>query len=78
MPRGSYGYMSGTSMSTPTTAGVAALLATLGLKGQDITDIIINSRTTGIPNEFNLSDIGEVDTLKAVQMALKQVISFAA
>ncbi|EER11048.1 Major intracellular serine protease precursor, putative [Perkinsus marinus ATCC 50983] len=78
MPRGSYGYMSGTSMSTPTTAGVAALLATLGLKGQDITNIIINSRTTGIPNEFNLSDIGEVDTLKAVQMALKQVISFAA
>ncbi|EER16750.1 Major intracellular serine protease precursor, putative [Perkinsus marinus ATCC 50983] len=75
MPGGSYGYKSGTSMSAPTTAGVAALLATLGLKGQDITDTIINSRTAGIPNKFNLSDIGELDVLKAVQMALTQVLS---
>ncbi|EEQ97915.1 Intracellular alkaline protease, putative [Perkinsus marinus ATCC 50983] len=71
----SYGYMSGTSMSTPTVAGAAALLATLGLKGQSITDTIINSRTAGIPNKFNLPDIGEVDALKAVQEALKQVSS---
>ncbi|KAF4706534.1 hypothetical protein FOZ62_007068 [Perkinsus olseni] len=69
---GGYGPDSGTSMSTPTVAGAAALLATLGLKGQEITDTLIRSRTAGIPNDFNLHDIGELDVLNAVLGALTQ------
>ncbi|EER18831.1 Subtilisin DY, putative [Perkinsus marinus ATCC 50983] len=71
IPVGSYGTKSGTSMSTPTVAGIAALLGTLGLTGQNITDIIMKSRTSGIPNRLNLSGIGEVDALKAVHIALE-------
>ncbi|EER08256.1 Major intracellular serine protease precursor, putative [Perkinsus marinus ATCC 50983] len=70
LPGGSYGYMSGTSMSTPTTAGVAALLGTLGLESQEITDILIKSRTDGLPNWLEVSDIGVIDASKAVQAAL--------
>ncbi|KAF4681878.1 hypothetical protein FOZ63_026145 [Perkinsus olseni] len=55
-----YAKLSGTSMSTPTVAGVAALLATLGVKGEKITDAIIRSRTADIPNDLGVSGIGEV------------------
>ncbi|EER16626.1 Major intracellular serine protease precursor, putative [Perkinsus marinus ATCC 50983] len=67
---GHYGYMTGTSMSTPTVAGVAALLGTLGLDSQEIVDTIIKSRTNGLPNNLGVSDIGEINAYKAVQIAL--------
>ncbi|EER16628.1 Alkaline elastase YaB precursor, putative [Perkinsus marinus ATCC 50983] len=70
MPDGLYGYMSGTSMSTPTVAGVTALLGTLGLDSQEIVDTIIKSRTEDLPNKFGLSDIGLINAYKAVQIAL--------
>ncbi|KAF4687238.1 hypothetical protein FOZ60_004206 [Perkinsus olseni] len=72
---GGYGPDSGTSMSTPTVAGVAALLATLGLEGQEITDAIVQSKTAGVPNNFNLTHIGELDALNAVHVALGQPTS---
>ncbi|KAF4668937.1 hypothetical protein FOZ61_005448 [Perkinsus olseni] len=72
---GGYASLSGTSMSTPTVAGAAALVATLGPKGQEITDAIIKSKTAGIPNDFNLANIGELDALNAVHVALGQPTS---
>ncbi|KAF4687239.1 hypothetical protein FOZ60_004207 [Perkinsus olseni] len=72
---GGYASLRGTSMSTPTVAGAAALVATLGLEGQEITDAIVQSRTAGIPNKFNLTHIGELDALNAVHVALGQPTS---
>ncbi|EER16624.1 Major intracellular serine protease precursor, putative [Perkinsus marinus ATCC 50983] len=70
MPDGQYDFMTGTSMSTPTVAGVAALLGTLGLDSQKIVDTIMKSRTEDLQNKFGLSDIGLINAYKAVQIAL--------
>ncbi|KAF4691279.1 Suppressor of the cold-sensitive snRNP bioproteinsis mutant brr1-1 [Perkinsus olseni] len=72
---GSYGWSYGTSASTPQVAAVAALMAALGLQGQDITDAITRSRTAGLSNKFNVPDVGELDALNAVKIALGQPTS---
>ncbi|KAF4659874.1 hypothetical protein FOZ61_004429 [Perkinsus olseni] len=49
---------------------VAAMLGSLGLEGQEITDAIIKSRTAGLSTKFNVPDVGELDALNAVKIAL--------
>ncbi|KAF4658135.1 Suppressor of the cold-sensitive snRNP bioproteinsis mutant brr1-1 [Perkinsus olseni] len=72
---GSYSSASGTSASTPQVAAVAAMMAALGLQGQDITAAITRSRTAGLSNQFNVPDVGELDALNAVKLALGQPTS---
>ncbi|KAF4692560.1 Suppressor of the cold-sensitive snRNP bioproteinsis mutant brr1-1 [Perkinsus olseni] len=74
-PSGSYAPLSGTSMSTPHVAGVAALLATLGLDGQRITDSITRSRTAALSNRLGASSPGGLDALNAVNIGLGQPTS---
>ncbi|KAF4714850.1 Suppressor of the cold-sensitive snRNP bioproteinsis mutant brr1-1 [Perkinsus olseni] len=68
--RGGYIVDSGTSVSVPQVGAVAAMLSSLGLEGQEITDAIIKSRTAGLSNKFNVPDVGELDALNAVRIAL--------
>ncbi|KAF4696711.1 hypothetical protein FOZ60_015612 [Perkinsus olseni] len=68
--RGGYIVASGTSVSAPQVGAVAAMLGSLGLEGQEITDAIIKSRTAGLSNKFNVPDVGELDALNAVRIAL--------
>ncbi|KAF4659873.1 hypothetical protein FOZ61_004428 [Perkinsus olseni] len=68
--RGGYIVASGTSVSAPQVGAVAAMLGSLGLEGQEITDAIIKSRTAGLSTKFNVPDVGELDALNAVKIAL--------
>ncbi|EER14493.1 Subtilisin Carlsberg precursor, putative [Perkinsus marinus ATCC 50983] len=66
---GQYNYMSGTSASTATAAGVGALISSLGEAGGNLTEVLLKSKTAGIPNNFNLTDVGEIDALRAVEIS---------
>ncbi|KAF4678335.1 Suppressor of the cold-sensitive snRNP bioproteinsis mutant brr1-1 [Perkinsus chesapeaki] len=75
-PNGRYAYLSGTSMATPHVAAVAAILASLNLDGERITQSIVQSRTTlQSSRRAGTSQLGELDALNAVLIGLGQPTS---
>jgi subtilisin family serine protease len=62
-----YGYMAGTSQATPHVAGVAALLVSLGVRGQAATQrILATARDAGNPGPDPVYGAGIVDARAAV------------
>jgi thermitase len=65
--RAGYGYMAGTSQATPHVSGVAALLVSLGLRGQAVVNRIVQTaRDAGPPGPDPIYGAGIVDARAAV------------
>jgi len=73
-PRGNYSNMSGTSMASPNTAGVAAeVLANYpNLTPEELKDIIINSVTKVPSFSMRILSGGRIDLEKALKLALEK------